>query len=103
MREDIEFDAEGALLRGWFYPPAGQTPTGNGPAPCVVMAHGWSSTKRMYLDKFADVFAAAGLAVLVFDNRGWGESGTAPGKPRHEIDPWLRRDAVAEFEGLLML
>ena len=25
---------------------------------------------------------------LVFDNRGGGESGTAPGKPRHEIDPW---------------
>jgi hypothetical protein len=86
MREDIEFDAEGALLRGWFY-----TPDGNAtdrPAACVVMAHGWSSTKEMYLDKFAEVFAAAGLAVLVFDNRGWGDSGTAPGKPRHEIDPW---------------
>ncbi|HET6292487.1 MAG TPA: hypothetical protein VFG33_03910 [Kribbella sp.] len=38
--------------------------------------------------KFAEVFAAAGLAVLVFDNRGWGDSGTAPGKPRYEIDPW---------------
>ncbi|MEN3264621.1 alpha/beta fold hydrolase [Pseudonocardia sp.] len=84
MRHDIEFDAEGAMLRGWFYEVDGAS----GPAPCVVMAHGWSSTKRMYLDRFAEVFAAAGLAVLVFDNRGWGESGTAPGKPRHEIDPW---------------
>jgi uncharacterized protein len=86
MREDIEFDAEGALLRGWFYTPDGNAT--NGPSPCVVMAHGWSSTKEMYLDRFAEVFAAAGLAVLVFDNRGWGDSGTAPGKPRHEIDPW---------------
>jgi uncharacterized protein len=86
MREDIEFDAEGALLRGWFYAPDGNAT--DSPAPCVVMAHGWSSTKEMYLDKFAEVFAAAGLAVLVFDNRGWGDSGTAPGKPRHEIDPW---------------
>lgn len=60
VRHDIEFDAEGALLRGWFYPP---DPSG-GPAPCVVMAHGWTSTKRMYLDRFAEVFAAAGLAVL---------------------------------------
>jgi len=60
------------------------------------MAHGWSSTKRMYLDRFAEVFAAAGLAVLVFDNRGWGESGTAPGKPRHEIDLGLRDGGRAE-------
>jgi dienelactone hydrolase len=82
VRHDIEFDAEGAVLRGWFYEPSA------GSAPCVVMAHGWTSTRRMYLDRFAEVFAAAGLAVLVFDNRGWGDSGTAPGKPRHEIDPW---------------
>jgi dienelactone hydrolase len=84
MRQDIEFDAEGALLRGWFYQAEGAT----GPAPCVVMAHGWTSTKLMYLDRFAEVFAAAGLSVLVFDNRGWGESEAAPGKPRHEVDPW---------------
>jgi dienelactone hydrolase len=84
MRHDIEFDAEGAILRGWFYEAEGAT----GPVPCVVMAHGWTSTKHMYLDKFAEVFAAAGLAVLVFDNRGWGDSGTAPGKPQYEIDPW---------------
>jgi dienelactone hydrolase len=84
MRHDIEFDAEGAMLRGWFYEAEGAT----GAAPCVVMAHGWTSTKHMYLDKFAEVFAAAGLAVLVFDNRGWGDSGTAPGKPQYEIDPW---------------
>jgi pimeloyl-ACP methyl ester carboxylesterase len=84
VREDVVFDAEGASLHAWFYP-------GNGavdPSPCVVMAHGWTSTKKIYLDKFAEVFARAGLAVLVFDNRGWGESGTAPGKPRHEVDPW---------------
>jgi dienelactone hydrolase len=84
MRQDIEFDAEGALLRGWFYQAEGAT----GPAPCVVMAHGWTSTKLMYLDRFAEVFAAAGLSVLVFDHRGWGESEAAPGKPRHEVDPW---------------
>ena len=53
-------------------------------SPCIVMAHGWTSTKKIYLDRFAEVFAQAGLAVLVFDNRGWGDSRTAPGKPRHE-------------------
>ncbi|GAA3436906.1 alpha/beta hydrolase [Kutzneria kofuensis] len=84
VRHDIEFDAEGALLRGWFYEPEGVA----GPAPCVVMAHGWSSTKEMYLDRFAEVFAAAGLAAVVYDNRGWGASEAAAGKPRHEIDPF---------------
>lgn len=90
MCPDIEFDAEGALLRGWFH----ETEGARGPAPCVVMAHGWSSTKRMYLDRFAEVFAAAGLAVLVYDNRGWGDSEAAPGQPRHEIDPWVQ---VADY------
>ena len=33
------------------------------------MAHGFSAVKEMYLDKFAEVFAAAGLGALVFDNR----------------------------------
>jgi dienelactone hydrolase len=84
LREDVVFDAEGALLHAWWYPPVGTTAAG----ACVVMAHGWTSTKKIYLDRFAEVFARAGLAVLVFDNRGWGQSGTAPGKPRHEVDPW---------------
>ena len=48
------------------------------------MAHGFSAVKEMYLDKFAEVFAAAGLGALVFDNRNFGASG----EPRQEIDPW---------------
>jgi dienelactone hydrolase len=84
LREDVVFDAEGALLHGWWYPPMDMKAAG----PCVVMAHGWTSTKKIYLDRFAEVFARAGLSVLVFDNRGWGESATALGKPRHEVDPW---------------
>jgi pimeloyl-ACP methyl ester carboxylesterase len=84
-RHDVEFDAEGVTLRGWFYAP---DETSMVPAPCVVMAHGWSATKRIYLDRFAEVFAAAGLAVLLYDNRGFGDSDAAQGKPRYEIDPW---------------
>ena len=41
----------------------------------------------MYLDSFAEVFAAAGLNVLVFDNRNFGAS---DGEPRQEIDPWAQ-------------
>ncbi len=81
MRRDIAFDAEGAVLRGWLYPAEG----GERPAPAIVMAHGFSAVKEMYLDAFAEVFAAVGLTALVFDNRGFGAS---DGEPRQEIDPW---------------
>jgi uncharacterized protein len=82
-RRDIEFDAEGVTLRGWFYPAQGAT----GSAPTVVMAHGFSAVKEMYLDSFAEVFSAAGLGALVFDNRNFGAS---DGEPRQEIDPWAQ-------------
>ena len=81
MRSDIEFDAEGVTLRGWLYRPD----DASGPLPTIVMAHGFSAVKEMYLDAYADRFAEAGLAVLVFDNRGFGAS---DGEPRQEIDPW---------------
>jgi len=81
MRRDIEFNAEGVVLRGWLYMPDSAT----GSVPAVVMAHGFSAVKEMYLDRYAEVFSAAGLAALVFDNRNFGAS---DGEPRDEIDPW---------------
>ena len=83
MREDIAFSADGMTLRGWLYTPD----EAGGPVPAVVMAHGFSAVKEMYLDRFAEVFAAAGLAALVFDNRNFGAS---DGEPRQEIDPWVQ-------------
>jgi AraC-like DNA-binding protein len=53
-RRDVAFDAEGVMLRGWFYPAEG----GSGLAPAIVMAHGFSAVKEMYLDSFAEVFGA---------------------------------------------
>ena len=82
-RRDVEFDAEGVTLRGWLYVADGSA----GAAPTVVMAHGFSAVKEMYLDSFAQVFAAAGLNALVFDNRNFGAS---DGEPRQEIDPWAQ-------------
>jgi uncharacterized protein len=82
-RRDIEFDAEGVALRGWFYPAEA---TGAA-APTVVMAHGFSAVKEMYLDEYAEAFVSAGLSALVFDNRNFGAS---DGEPRQEIDPWAQ-------------
>ena len=79
-RTEIEFDAEGAKLRGWHYVPEGS----RGSFPTIVMAHGFSAVKEQYLDDYAAAFAAAGLASIVFDNRNFGASA---GEPRQEIDP----------------
>jgi fermentation-respiration switch protein FrsA (DUF1100 family) len=92
MRKDIEFKAEdGTILRGWHYLPD----SGSAPHPTIVMAHGYSAVKEMYLDRYAEAFAGAGLAALVFDNRNFGAS---DGQPRQEIDPWQQvrdyRDAI---------
>jgi hypothetical protein len=54
-RRDIEFDAEGVTLRGWFY----AAEAGSAPEAAVVMAHGFSAVEEMYLDVFAEVFAGA--------------------------------------------
>ena len=98
MRKDIEFKTQdGLTLKGWHYLPDRLS----GKAPTIVMAHGFSAVKEMYLDKFAEAFAAAGLAALVFDNRNFGASG---GEPRQEIDPWRQvsdyRDAITFAETL---
>jgi fermentation-respiration switch protein FrsA (DUF1100 family) len=80
MRQDIEFDAEGTTLRGWLYVPDNAT----GPAPTIVMCHGYSAVKELFLDAFAEVFCDAGFCALVYDNRNLGAS---DGEPRQEIDP----------------
>jgi len=77
--ESLRFDAEGTELAAWLYEPPGE-----GPHPIVVMAHGFSAVKEMHLDRYAQAFVDARLAVLVFDHRGFGAS---DGRPRQEIDP----------------
>ncbi len=52
------------------------------------MTHGLAGELTHFITEFASFFAEAGLDVLVYDHRGWGRSGTAPGMPRNESDPW---------------
>jgi fermentation-respiration switch protein FrsA (DUF1100 family) len=98
MRQDVEFKTEdGITLRGWHYLPDNRS----GKVPTIVMAHGFSAVKEMYLDRFAEAFANAGLGSIVFDNRNFGAS---DGQPRQEIDPWQQvrdyRDAITFAETL---
>jgi len=47
------------------------------------MAHGFSATRELRLDAYAERFRAAGLGVLLFDYRHFGASG---GEPRQLLD-----------------
>ena len=84
-REDVEFSADGTLIRGWLYRPEAKI----GPLPIVVMAGGFSIVKEMHLANYAEVVAGAGLAVLVFDFRNLGAS---DGSPRQELNPWQQAE-----------
>jgi alpha-beta hydrolase superfamily lysophospholipase len=95
-REEIEFDSGGERCAAWLYPAAGDPAR----APVVVMAHGLSGTRRDGLGPFAERFAAAGFAGLVFDHRGFGDSGGGPDlfHPARQLEDW--RAAIAHARSL---
>ena len=84
MRTNVTFWSEGDRLRGWFYRPTNST----SPFPTAILTHGFSAVKEQYLDRYAEVFAAYGLGVLVYDHGCFGES---EGQPRYEVDPERQR------------
>lgn len=81
MRSRVEFQSLGAPLRGCIYRPNVR------PATVVVMAHGFTATRSMTIDKYAEAFCSAGFVVLLYDHRGFGASG---GDPRLEVNPWTQ-------------
>ena len=95
-RADSDFRSSGTRCAAWLY-----RPEGPGPHPCVVMAHGFSGVREQRLDAYAERFAKAGLAALVFDYRHFGAS---EGEPRQlisiprQLEDW--RAAVAHARSL---
>jgi alpha-beta hydrolase superfamily lysophospholipase len=91
-RQDLRFGSGSDECAAWLYPAAGD---GGQPTPIVVMAHGLSGTRRDRLGPFAEGFARAGLAALVFDHRGFGDSGGEPDRfePTRQLEDW--RAAIA--------
>ncbi|MBN6040450.1 alpha/beta hydrolase [Amycolatopsis sp. 195334CR] len=77
-RVKVTFESGGTTCAGYLHLPA--SPAGR--LPCVVLCHGFSGTMDR-LFPHAERFAAEGMAALVFDYRGFGESG---GEPRQLAD-----------------
>lgn len=96
MRRDVEFDSGSDTVRGWLY-----VPDGEGPFPLIVMAGGWCYVKELVQPHYAEMYAEAGFAALLFDYRNFGSSG---GSRRLHIDPNMQvedyRNAISFAETL---
>jgi pimeloyl-ACP methyl ester carboxylesterase len=81
-RHDLRFPCGETKCAAWLY-----LPTSVERPPIVVMGHGFAGTRDVGLPYFAERFARAGIAALVFDYRNFGSSG---GSPRQLINPWMQ-------------
>ena len=93
MRQDVSFSSKGLTCRGFFYTP--ESPREGERLPTIVMAHGFSAVKEMYLTRFAEHFMNAGFAVLLFDYRYLGAS---EGEPRGQLFPW---DQIEDYRNAI--
>jgi dienelactone hydrolase len=89
--EPIEFESDGATLRGQLL-----MPEGTGPFPAVVLVHGSGEDAATQFFYSGDFLAANGVATLIFDKRGTGSS---EGRFTFDFDQ-LARDAIAAVETL---
>jgi uncharacterized protein len=90
MPDEVRFASHGETCAAWHLRGEGESFAGPAGRPCVVMAHGLAGTRDSGLLPFAEEFAAAGLEVLLFDYRCFGDSTGEPRQlaspPRHRQD-----------------
>lgn len=82
---DERFLSVGTACAARVYSPE----AGGEPRPVIVMAHGFGSVRALRLYAYAERFAAAGYAVVVFDYRGFGDS---DGSPRQLLDVAMQHE-----------
>ena len=78
-RLDHRFISQGKSCGAWLY-----LPKGTEKPPVIVMAHGFGGQRWMRLPAYAETFAKRGMAVFIFDYRGFNDS---EGEPRFYINP----------------
>ena len=72
MTQAVNFYSEGFKLCGDLY-----LPTDLGKADkraAIILCHGYTGVRNLYLPAIAHSFNAAGYVVLTFDYKGWGDS-----------------------------
>ena len=98
MKRAVEFYSEGFKLYGDVYTPDGLTPGEQRPA--VLLCHGYTGVKDLYLPDNARALNQAGYVAMTFDYKGWGESEGS----RNRLAPYSRVtdvQAAITFLGLL--
>ena len=92
MKRAVEFYSEGVKLCGDVYTPDGLTAGETRSA--VLLCHGYTGVKDLYLPDNAASLNRAGYVAMTFDYKGWGESeGT-----RSRLAPYSR---VADVQAAL--
>src|SRR3954465_9305064 len=105
MERPVIFYSEGVKLAGDLFLPgdlrAGEKRAG------IVLCHGYTGVRNLYLPDIAHILNGAGYVVLTFDYKGWGDSEGPPsayrgggdsGGPPSRLAPYGR---VADVQAAL--
>jgi uncharacterized protein len=72
MSKPVSFYSEGVKLAGDLFLPADVKPSDRRAG--IVLCHGYTGVRSIYLPDNARVLAEAGYVVMSFDYKGWGDS-----------------------------
>lgn len=95
----VHFYSDGARISGDLFLPTGV----EGPWPGVVVCHGFGGVKTFYVGDIARRYAELGIAALIFDYRGVGESEGVPNRafPLEQVADTLAAVTwLSQWEGL---
>ena len=92
MSRRVGFYSEGVKLAGDLFLPPDLKPDERRAG--IVLCHGYTGIRTLYLPDNAAVLAAAGYVVLTFDYKGWGDSEG----PKSRLAPYSR---VADVQAAL--
>lgn len=92
MKNAVQFYSEGVRLVGDVYVPDGLAPAERRAG--IVLCHGYTGVKDLYLPDNARVLTEAGYVVMTFDYKGWGDSEGS----RNRLAPYSR---VADVQAAL--
>lgn len=76
--QKISFYSEGVKLAGDLFLPPGLAPTERRAG--IVLCHGYTGVRNLYLPDTAMALTEAGYVVLTFDYKGWGDSEGPPSR-----------------------
>ncbi|KAI0185948.1 Alpha/Beta hydrolase protein [Xylaria flabelliformis] len=78
---------DGTTIKGWLFPVPG-------PAPVIIMSHGFNCVKEMTLPDVAEFFQSQGYNAVLYDARSVGAS---EGLPRNQLNPLQMAEDLSDI------